>query len=48
MADARRLGALGVWTTVDTMPAGAAAELCGQLEAWGYDALWLPEAAYGK
>ncbi len=41
---ASRLGSLGVWTWIDTLDAGAAADFCGQLEAWGYDALWVPEA----
>ena len=44
MTDASRLGSLGVWTWIDTQGAAAAAEFCGQLEAWGYDALWVPEA----
>ncbi len=44
MANAARLGSLGVWTSVDAMAAGAAADFSGQLEAWGYDTLWVPEA----
>jgi probable F420-dependent oxidoreductase len=44
MENAVRLGSFGVWTTLDTMAAGAAADFSGQLEAWGYDALWVPEA----
>ena len=38
------LGRLGVWTWIDHLSAGEAAEFAGRLEAWGYGALWLPEA----
>jgi probable F420-dependent oxidoreductase len=38
------LGKLGVWTALDMLPAREAADFTGQLEAWGYRALWLPEA----
>jgi probable F420-dependent oxidoreductase len=38
------LGAIGVWTSVDTMPAAEAAAFVRQVEGWGYGALWLPEA----
>jgi probable F420-dependent oxidoreductase len=38
------LGRLGVWTWLDAYSAPEAAELCGQIEAWGYSALWIPEA----
>jgi probable F420-dependent oxidoreductase len=38
------LGRLGVWTQVDTLSPGDAADLAGQLEEWGYGALWMPEA----
>lgn len=38
------LGRLGVWTWFDTMPAAQAAETAKKIEAWGYSALWLPEA----
>jgi probable F420-dependent oxidoreductase len=41
---AERLGRLGVWTWMDMLPAPKAAELAGRVEAWGYSALWLPEA----
>jgi probable F420-dependent oxidoreductase len=41
---AERLGRLGVWTWLDTMPAPKAVELARQVEAWGYSALWMPEA----
>jgi probable F420-dependent oxidoreductase len=35
---------LGVWTWLDAMSATEAAEFANQLEAWGYSALWVPEA----
>lgn len=38
------LGRLGVWTHLDTLPAPGAAAFARDLEAWGYSALWLPEA----
>ncbi len=38
------LGKLGVWTWVDHLQAPEAAKFANQLEAWGYGALWLPEA----
>lgn len=38
------LGRLGVWTWLDALPAGEAADFAGQLESWGYSALWVPEA----
>jgi probable F420-dependent oxidoreductase len=38
------LGRLGVWTFVDGMPAAEAAQVAKRIEAWGYSALWLPEA----
>jgi probable F420-dependent oxidoreductase len=38
------IGRLGVWAALDSMPAPRAAEFCQQLEAWGYCALWMPEA----
>ncbi len=38
------LGKLGVWTWLDMLPAGKAAEFAAQVEAWGYSALWTPEA----
>ena len=42
--NAARLGRLGVWTWLDMLPAPKAAELARQVEAWGYSALWFPEA----
>lgn len=39
-----RLGRLGVWTWLDAMSAGQAAEFAQRIEAWGYSALWVPEA----
>jgi probable F420-dependent oxidoreductase len=41
---AERLGRLGVWTWMDMLPAPKATELARQVEAWGYSALWFPEA----
>jgi probable F420-dependent oxidoreductase len=38
------LGGLGVWTWLDHLSAGEAAEFANQLEEWGYGALWVPEA----
>jgi probable F420-dependent oxidoreductase len=38
------LGRLGVWTWLDGMPAMQVAETAKKIEAWGYSALWLPEA----
>jgi probable F420-dependent oxidoreductase len=38
------LGRFGVWTHVDAMPAASAAAFAKRVEAWGYEALWLPEA----
>ena len=38
------LGRLGVWTFVDGMPAAEGAAVAKRIEAWGYSALWLPEA----
>jgi probable F420-dependent oxidoreductase len=40
----REVGNLGVWSWLDSLPPGEAAEFAGQLEAWGYSALWIPEA----
>ena len=37
-------GRLGVWTWLDGMPAGEAAEFTQTIEALGYGTLWLPEA----
>src|SRR5262245_41638502 len=42
--NAARLGRLGVWTFLDLLPAPKALEVAQKVEAWGYSALWLPEA----
>jgi len=39
-----QLGRLGVWTWLDALPAAEAAAFARQVEAWGYSALWVPEA----
>jgi probable F420-dependent oxidoreductase len=39
-----RLGRLGVWSWLDALPAEDAAAFARQVEAWGYSALWIPEA----
>jgi len=39
-----KLGKLGVWAWLDHLSAPEAAEFAHQLEAWGYRALWIPEA----
>lgn len=41
---ATELGNLGVWSFIDSMTAIEAAAFAQQLEAWGYSALWIPEA----
>jgi probable F420-dependent oxidoreductase len=38
------IGRLGVWTWLDGMSAEEAAEFAARIEAWGYSALWIPEA----
>ena len=38
------IGRLGVWTWLDGMSAEEAVDFTGQLEAWGYPVLWIPEA----
>ena len=38
------LGGLGVWSWLDHLSAGEAAQFANQLEEWGYGALWIPEA----
>jgi probable F420-dependent oxidoreductase len=35
---------LGVWAALDGLPAAAAAAFAQRIEAWGYGALWIPEA----
>src|SRR5512134_3211064 len=37
-------GRLGVWTWLDGLAAGEAAEVTAKIAAWGYRTLWLPEA----
>jgi probable F420-dependent oxidoreductase len=39
-----QLGRLGVWTFLDGMRAPDALAFTRRVEAWGYSALWLPEA----
>ncbi len=39
-----KLGKLGVWNAMDSMSAADAAAFGRRVEAWGYSALWLPEA----
>ena len=39
-----KLGQVGVWTWLDGSTPDEAAEFAGQLEKWGYSALWIPEA----
>jgi probable F420-dependent oxidoreductase len=39
-----QIGRLGVWTHLDATPAAQAAEFAERVEAWGYSALWIPEA----
>ena len=41
------IGKLGVWSATEGMSAGNAAAFAKRVEAWGYGALWLPEA-YGR
>jgi probable F420-dependent oxidoreductase len=41
---ATEIGRLGVWTWLDGHSAPEAADFCGQIEEWGYSALWMPEA----
>jgi len=41
---ATEIGRLGVWTWLDAQSASEAAETAQQIEAWGYSALWTPEA----
>lgn len=38
------IGRLGVWTWLDALGATEAAKFANQIEAWGYSALWVPEA----
>jgi probable F420-dependent oxidoreductase len=41
---AEQLGALGVWTWLDTLSGAEAAGLARRVEGLGYSALWVPEA----
>ncbi len=38
------LGRFGVWTHIDMMSGAEAAAFAQRVEAWGYEAMWLPEA----
>src|SRR5579862_6366042 len=38
------LAKLGVWAALDPLRAADAAALAQRIEAWGYGALWMPEA----
>ncbi|MGC2199459.1 MAG: TIGR03620 family F420-dependent LLM class oxidoreductase [Stellaceae bacterium] len=38
------LGKLGVWVSMDSMTAPAAAAFAKRVEEWGYCALWIPES----
>ncbi len=38
------MGRLGVWSWLDHLPPEELAAFAGRLEAWGYSALWIPEA----
>lgn len=39
-----KLTTLGIWAGLDGLPAAAAAAFAKRAEAWGYGALWMPEA----
>ncbi len=39
-----KIGKLGVWASTEAMTAAEAAAFALRVEAWGYGALWLPEA----
>src|SRR6202035_2767050 len=41
---AMELGKLGVWISMDSMTAAAAAAFAKRVEEWGYAALWIPES----
>ncbi len=43
-ASTTEIGRLGVWTWLDGMSAEQAAVFAQRIEAWGYTALWIPEA----
>ena len=42
--DATPIGRLGVWAHLDSFPAPEAVAFAQRIEAWGYSALWIPEA----
>jgi probable F420-dependent oxidoreductase len=42
--NAEMLGKLGIWTSLDSLPAAKAAEVAAEIESLGYSALWTPEA----
>ena len=42
--DAMALNKLGVWAGLDGRSAADAAAFAKRVEAWGYGALWIPEA----
>jgi len=42
--DAIPIGRLGVWAHLDSFPAPEAVAFAQRIEAWGYSALWIPEA----
>src|SRR4051794_31866234 len=39
-----KLGKLGIWVSMDSMSAAAAAAFAKRVEQWGYNALWIPES----
>lgn len=39
-----KLKSLGVWASIDGLSAAETAALAKRIEAWGYGALWIPEA----
>jgi len=39
-----QLGKLGVWVSMDSMTAAAAAAFAKRVEEWGYATLWIPES----
>jgi probable F420-dependent oxidoreductase len=39
-----KLNTLGVWASIDSLSAAQTASLAKRIEAWGYGALWTPEA----
>src|SRR5579859_536837 len=42
-----KIGKLVVWAATESMSAADAAAFAKRIEAWGYGALWIPEA-YGR